>query len=640
MRRTITAAAVVLFAMTALIQLGGVGPPRAPPRVRKVSLQTASRSASPTPMSRRSRASSTSIRATTRWADTSDQSDQRPRGDQCRKIIPEFAPVDPLGTAGAATACTHLTEDENVFAVMGFFQAADVACYLNAHATPIIGASLTAPQSAQAKAPSFNNIISDSDLIPKEMAIFEREGAFAGKKIGVVATSPDQAEMNLVIPALHKVKADVVQTAVNSVPDTDTVAFTQEYGVIAEKFQSSGVNTVVAVGNAGNSWAEALQDNQSAYHPRIVATDYIDLDAYVTNKLGYKQSIIKDALTAGGYPPVAVVWDDPAMQRCIATIHAAEPAATINDPVTATSSTPVTWTAPELACQQMALFSDFVKAAGKTLTNVTLAKAASSVGKVTIPGGGGLFRSPGATAMGTDRCSSTNGARRRTCSNSRPPPVRARPGGAGNRHETSVAPPPRRKRVEGELGDQKRPQRRGSRKVQVGPPHGLLHRPAPAGVQGVRQLDGQLGSKTVSGRQRSASSSREVHTPRPGRPRWRRRAQSTRARRPPTGMRLCSAWSARRRSITAAPPSARSAESGWADAAAMASVMSRTWNAMASMQARARWARPTPRIKTGDDAARPGIPPRAAEAGERGDEGDHHCRAPTRPAVRGRRPKR
>jgi Periplasmic binding protein len=311
-----------------------------------------------------------------------------------RKIIPVFAPVDPLGTSGAATACTHLTEDESVFAVMGFFQAADVNCYLVEHDTPIIGASLTAVQSAQAKAPWFNNIISDSDLIPKEMAIFKQEGAFAGKKIGVVGTSPDQAEMNLVIPALHKAKADVIQTAINSVPDTDTVAFNQEYGVIAEKFQSSGVNTVVAVGNAGNSWAEALQVNQSTYHPRIVATDYIDLDAYVTNKLGYKQSIIKDGLTAGGYAPVAVVWDDPAMKRCIAAIQAAEPGATINNPVTATSSTPVTWTAPELACQQMALFSDFVKGAGKTLTNQTLAKGAKSIGKVTIPGGGGALSFP------------------------------------------------------------------------------------------------------------------------------------------------------------------------------------------------------------------------------------------------------
>jgi hypothetical protein len=39
----------------------------------------------------------------------------------------------------------------------------------------------------------------------------------------------------------------------------------------------------------------------------------------------------------------------------------------------------------------MALFSQFAKAAGKTLNNQTLAKGAASLGRVTIPGGGGSF---------------------------------------------------------------------------------------------------------------------------------------------------------------------------------------------------------------------------------------------------------
>ena len=56
-----------------------------------------------------------------------------------RKITPVYAPVDPLGTAGAATACTKLTEDDQVFAVLGFFQAADIGCYVTGHDTPIVG---------------------------------------------------------------------------------------------------------------------------------------------------------------------------------------------------------------------------------------------------------------------------------------------------------------------------------------------------------------------------------------------------------------------------------------------------------------------------------------------------------------------
>ena len=308
-----------------------------------------------------------------------------------RKIVPVFAPVDPRGTAGAATACTQLTEDAKVFAVIGFFLPPDTACYVTTHDVPIIGASLTTAQTAKAKAPWFNSLISDSDLVPKEMSIFKHEGVFTGKKVAVVATSADQAEVNLVLPTLRKLKVDVVQTAINSVPDTDSAALTAEDNVIAQKFEASGANVVVAVGNEGNDWPRDLQNNQSSYHPRIVATDYTTLDAYVKNKAGHLQAILKGAITAGGNPPPTVFWVDPAMKRCVATIRAREPSATINNPITATASTPGTWTAPQTACVEVALFEDIVKAAGKTLNNETFLRGGESLTHVTLPGGGGIF---------------------------------------------------------------------------------------------------------------------------------------------------------------------------------------------------------------------------------------------------------
>jgi ABC-type branched-subunit amino acid transport system substrate-binding protein len=308
-----------------------------------------------------------------------------------RKIVPVFSAVNPLGTAAAATTCTQLTEDDKVFAVLGFFQQPDTACYLQTHNVAIIGASLTTQQAQQAKAPWYNNLISDSDLVPKEMAVFKQEGVFKGKKVAVVGTNIDQPEINLVLPVLHREGVDVVQTAVNSVPDTDTAAQVQEYGTIAQRFQSAGADVVVSVGNSGNGFPSALQSTQSTYRPRIVATDYTDLDAYVSNKAGYTQSILKDAITAGGIPPASIWWNDPTMKRCFATIQAAEPSAVINNPVTATASTPVTWTAPQTACVQVALFADILKAAGKTLTNKTFASGAASLTHLTLPGGGGSF---------------------------------------------------------------------------------------------------------------------------------------------------------------------------------------------------------------------------------------------------------
>ncbi len=308
-----------------------------------------------------------------------------------RRIVPEFAAVDPLGTAGAATACSQLTEDDRVFAVVGFFQAADTNCYVNTHGTPIIGASLSAQQAASAKTPWYNYFISDSDLIPKEMSYFKQHGVFARQKIGVTAETVDKGEMNLVVSELRKLKVDVVQTAMNNAPATDTTALISEDGLIAQKFKAAGVTEVVAAGNAGNDWPRSEEDNQSTYLPRLVVVDYTDLAAYVTDKAGHLNTVLKDAITAGGIPPVKVTWDDPAMKTCIAKIQANEPNTRINNPVTATSATPITWTAPELACSQIALFDDIVKAAGKSLNTQTFRRGAQTLTHVAIPGGGGTF---------------------------------------------------------------------------------------------------------------------------------------------------------------------------------------------------------------------------------------------------------
>ncbi|MGP0032714.1 MAG: ABC transporter substrate-binding protein [Acidimicrobiales bacterium] len=308
-----------------------------------------------------------------------------------RKIVPVFEPINPIGTSPAATACTTLTENDKVFAVIGFFQPADTACYIDTHDTPIIGATLSNAESAQAKAPWFNNIVSDNDLIPKEMAAFDHEGVFAKKKVAVVGDTSDKAEVDLVLPVLHKLGVDVVQTATNSVPDNDQTATNSEYSLIALKFKDAGANVVIAVGDAGVSWTEALKANQSNYLPRLIVPDYSDLYTVVSSKGNYSDAELNGALTAGGTPPPAVEWNDPAMRRCVATIHAAEPKAVINDPVTATASTPITWNAPESACQQLALFEDIVKAAGKTLNNATFNRGGESLTHVTLPGGGGHY---------------------------------------------------------------------------------------------------------------------------------------------------------------------------------------------------------------------------------------------------------
>ena len=70
-----------------------------------------------------------------------------------RKVVPEFAAVNPIGTVPAQEACLKLTEDQKVFAVVGFFYFDAPACYVTQHDTPILGGTMSPDLLKKAKAP-------------------------------------------------------------------------------------------------------------------------------------------------------------------------------------------------------------------------------------------------------------------------------------------------------------------------------------------------------------------------------------------------------------------------------------------------------------------------------------------------------
>ena len=304
-----------------------------------------------------------------------------------RKIVPVYAAINPLGSAPAAAACTKLTEDDKVFAVLGFFQTPDVLCYVKTHDTPIFGTSLTPDQAAVAKQPAFDMALSPEHLADKSIPTFAKQGVFTGHKIAVVGATADETVMNdTIIPALKKENVNIVQTAINDTPTTDVPAGYAKYNVIAQKFQSAGADVVVAVGTAGDSWPRALQVNHSSYRPRLIATDWKNLAAYAQDKQGHDESILKNALGADSAPDDVDTWNEANMQKCAAIVKSANPSEQINDPNTATTNTANTWVSVENACRYVNLFVALAKVAGSTLNNDTLLHAGNTASNVTVPG--------------------------------------------------------------------------------------------------------------------------------------------------------------------------------------------------------------------------------------------------------------
>ena len=306
-----------------------------------------------------------------------------------RKIVPYIALDNPALTSSSLAVCTQLTEDDHVFVVI---LPVYPDCYQATHDTPVIDGTLpgTLPASA---APDFNLTPPDEAYDPIQFAAFKRAGVFKGKKVGIYyGSGVDGPEAKSVESDLKKLKVDVVQIAGNDAPATDTVAIDQDTQTIALRFQSEGVNEVIAVGGSGaTDWPRALDDLQSTYKPPWIATSVTSLGSDVAAAKG-GNPYFDNVMTSDPDPLPYREWQDPAIQKCYKIVHKAYPSDVIspppspNTPAAASDSSNATYAAVESVCQNLAILAAIADRAGKDLTVASFTRAGYGLRNVTFPG--------------------------------------------------------------------------------------------------------------------------------------------------------------------------------------------------------------------------------------------------------------
>jgi hypothetical protein len=315
-----------------------------------------------------------------------------------RKIVPVFVAVNPTGTAAAASSCTQLTEDNHVFVA---FSPLSPICYLE-HGTPTIGATVEGNVSAGA-AQNFTVTAPATAYDPTQLAVLAKEGVFKGKKVGVFGGAvTDEPEVNIVDAALRKDHVDVAQTAVDSAPSTDQSASNQQQAVIAQRFQSSGVNEVVAVGTGSAVWPQGEQANQATYDPHWVATSETDLAGVLTGK-SFPPQYLDNVVATFPQTSQANQWSDPLIQSCVQTIRRAFPDDAIASPVgqSASDTSNDTYVSAMSACSYVAMFDAIARAAGRHLTVASFTQAGYGLRNLKVPGAGTVSFGPGrAYALG------------------------------------------------------------------------------------------------------------------------------------------------------------------------------------------------------------------------------------------------
>jgi hypothetical protein len=310
-----------------------------------------------------------------------------------RKLVMNYAEMNPAVAADATSSCTTLTEDDHDFVV---FAPVFPTCYQTTHDTLVEGGSLPGAVTASS-APDFSLAAPDAPFDAIMLANFQKRGVFKGKKVAIFyGADSDKPEVTAVQADLKKLHIPLTLTAEDSAVATDVVASDQETGSIAERFQSAGVSVVIGVGGSGSTtWPRAQLDNQSTYKPLYIPTSESSLLSYVESAKG-GNPYLDNVLTATPTPFTYVQWKDPGIQKCVAIVKKAYPSDAINAPLNPTNpaatSVPATNVSVVQACQYLTLFQKIADAAGKKLTVASFTKAGYALKNVSIPGtGGGLI---------------------------------------------------------------------------------------------------------------------------------------------------------------------------------------------------------------------------------------------------------
>ena len=301
-------------------------------------------------------------------------------GRQIEVVHEEYLPV---GGATAEAACLALTEDNEIFAVIGGFQGPGAEaineCIVNLHETILVGSAPTAEQIAS----------TDSRWVSQEMSLDRRNAAFVnllansgtladlGPLMVIGANPSEQFVVDEISDALRAAGADVRVTTVTTTSG-DTQATRAEVEVQIERAETDGVETIVLLGEGeirNIAFFEAAPDFTYLVPNGDRITDW--------------QSIPPDGLQDGTRvlssqadirPGV-----DPVLDECIAAVGDALGVEVKHTSELAEGEANY-YSGTENSCVRMSMFIQIAEAAGPDLTTDSWVAALDTVEDLHIPG--------------------------------------------------------------------------------------------------------------------------------------------------------------------------------------------------------------------------------------------------------------
>ena len=297
-----------------------------------------------------------------------------------------YSPIDPID---AERVCTALTQDNEVFAVLGGFvgPAAGTAdpCITGLNETILVGGEINADELGRSSAPWYHTEPTVEAATDNLLGLLVETGRLTdGMPVYVIAGNAAEPTVDGVIDALEASGAEVVGRSIIEANDGDTLLQNQQLEVILERFRQSGAEAIMIPGNpaatirgiglAGlNGTIPVWTNNPGGLN---------NLGDTITDK-----SIADGVLTVAG-PTDSEINADPLYQSaCHDVVAAAMPDADLREPDEYGEDDDYWFSSVRRYCRHLALFVEIATAAGVNLTHDSFRAAAESLSDFALPGG-------------------------------------------------------------------------------------------------------------------------------------------------------------------------------------------------------------------------------------------------------------
>jgi len=327
-----------------------------------------------------------------------------------------------LEMVDAERACVDLTEDHEVFAVIGAFFGpvrATNTCLNGTNETAMVGGTHTPELLEQARAPWISPSMSVERRFTATIELYAAEGLLDDRTIAVFdAASEHDITEDAILPALASVGVSEPVVLTSDSAPGDVTALAAEVRVFSERIDAEGVDLVLLANSQVPLGFGLLRDN--GYTGDIYA---VEEGAQLGEIGGYDPSrdpaIYDGGITAMGLSDVEA-FDLDSMQQCITTFEAANPDIDVQRSDLVPDGEADWLFTLAGACQLLRIFELAALAAGPELTNETFAAGAASL--TTFELAGRPFNS-----LGSDKLDAGDGLRLGAFDSSIPPAGGLRP---------------------------------------------------------------------------------------------------------------------------------------------------------------------------------------------------------------------